>query len=249
MPKVIAVAGKGGTGKTTFSALIIKQLIAKKLVPILAVDADPNTNLKDVLGVKVQETVGSVCEEVRTQDVFPGGMTKNDYLKYRVEEAVAEAADFDLLTMGRPEGPGCYCYANNVLRAVMDILIQNYKYIVMDNEAGFEHLSRKITRNIDILFIVSDPSIRGIRTAGKIKDLVSELSISVKQTYLIVNRTRAGVDMLLPEIKRQNLHFLDSIPDDELIAEYDLEEKALLDLPCNAATIKAGNDIFRKLNL
>ncbi len=177
----IAIAGKGGTGKTTVAALIIRWLSENKGRPILAVDADSNVNLNDLLGVPLKETIGNIREEMKDKDrrACPGGMTKQQFLEYKIQSSLVETRPFDLMAMGRPEGPGCYCYANNLLRDILQTLAANYAYVVIDNEAGMEHLSRRTRQTIDYLLIVSDPSTRGIATAGRISRLLSELDTRV----------------------------------------------------------------------
>ena len=187
--KVIAISGKGGTGKTTLSVLIIRWLRDNRSKSILAVDADPAANLGEMLGVPAKETVGAIREETMAKAAnLPGGMTKQQFLEYKIQSSLVETPDFDLLAMGRPEGPGCYCYANNLLRDIMDTLGKNYAYVVIDNEAGMEHISRRTTRNVDHLLMVSGPTVTGIRTAGKISRLADELAVGIKNKHLILNR-------------------------------------------------------------
>ncbi|MEK6692824.1 MAG: AAA family ATPase, partial [Nitrospirota bacterium] len=191
MAYVIAFAGKGGTGKTTLSGFTIRYLKEKKKGPVLAVDADANSNLNEVLGLKVHATVGGLRERslatVRAGD-RPGGMSMDKLFDYQVQQCLIEAEGFDLLVMGRPEGPGCYCAANNIIRKYTDKMSEDYSYVVIDNEAGLEHLSRRTTHDVDILIIVSDPTVRGIITARRIKELIKELDLKVKRSALIVNR-------------------------------------------------------------
>ena len=188
MSFTIAVSGKGGTGKTTLSGMIIRFLLDKGKGPILAVDADSNSNLNEVLGVEISSTIGN-AREVMKKDV-PVGMTKDIWFEYKVQEALTEAKGFDLIAMGRPEGPGCYCAANTLARKCLDILTGNYKYIVIDNEAGMEHFSRLTTRDVNLLFIVSDSSQRGILTASRIRDLIHELDLRIVREVLIINRVQ-----------------------------------------------------------
>ena len=176
MAFTIAVSGKGGTGKTTLTGMLINFLVRKGKKPILAVDADANANLNEVLGVEVYQTIGDAREQMK-KDV-PVGMTKDVWFEMQVQQAVIEQKDYDLIVMGRPEGPGCYCAANSLARRYIDILTDNYKYVVIDNEAGMEHLSRLTTQNVDLLFVVSDPTVRGIRTPGRILEVVRELEQS-----------------------------------------------------------------------
>jgi len=247
MTSTIAVAGKGGTGKTTVSGLIIKYLLEKKMTPILAVDADANSNLNEVLGVEVENSIGGVREDI-TKNVgsIPPGMPKDAYLELKVQEILVEANGFDLLVMGRPEGPGCYCYVNNILRKYMDILAKNYRYVVMDNEAGMEHLSRRTTYEVDHLLLVSDTSPRAIRAAAKIKDLAGELELKVKKTYLIINRV-PDIELnpiLKREIERLNLELLGIVPLDERILEIDLEKEPIFELPDDSGAFRAISNLI-----
>ena len=186
MPKIIALAGKGGVGKTTISALLIKYLTERNMTPILAVDADANANLNELLGLKLGATIGQIRKELKGD--MPPNMTRDQYMEMKVHQALVEANGFDLMAMGQPDGPGCYCAANQHLAMTMDHLAENYKYIVVDNEAGMEHLSRMNLRDIDYLIVVSDPSARGIMTAKRIAELTGPLAITIKKKCLIVNR-------------------------------------------------------------
>ena len=187
MPKVIAMAGKGGTGKTTLSALLLKYLITRKLTPVLAVDADSNANLNELLDHKVGITIGEVRKELKGD--IPPNMSRDQYMEMKVHQALIEDSGYDLLVMGQPDGPGCYCAANQYLAMTMEHLADNYKFILVDNEAGMEHLSRMNLRSIDHLFVVSDPSARGILTARRISELTGPLAIEIKNKCLVVNRT------------------------------------------------------------
>lgn len=198
MGATISVAGKGGVGKTTISSLIIRELCKKKK-PVLAIDADPNYNLGERLGIKVSKTIGSLREEImKTKDSLPSGVSKQELVEYQVRIALQEADMFDILTMGRQEGPGCYCFINSVLRTFIDALASKYDYIVIDNEAGLEHLSRRTTIRSDILFIVCDPSKVSIEAAGRIGRLADEMGIKVGRKSLIVNKcdTEPSKEML-----------------------------------------------------
>lgn len=253
MSFTIALAGKGGTGKTTVAALTIRYLIEKYKKAVLALDADANANLKDVLGIEsdVGITVGQAREEVMDSiSNMPAGMTKETYMEYKIQEALVEAKGFDLLVMGRPEGPGCYCYANNVFRKYIDILAKNYEYIVMDNEAGLEHLSRHTTQNVDVLLVVTDPIIRGIKSAARIRDLVDELKLNVKEIYLVVNRVKEKLDESLQnEIKKDNLNLIGIIKEDENIMDYDKINRSFFELPEESKAFVDLKNIIDKIEV
>jgi CO dehydrogenase maturation factor len=237
--KTIAVAGKGGTGKTTISALVIDHLSRKGRGSILAIDADPSTNLNLALGVELEDTVGDVREETATAvggSAALSGMSKWDYLDFRISEALVEETAFDLLAMGRPEGPGCYCAANNILRTSVDRLSDAYDYVVIDNEAGLEHLSRRTTKDVDLLLIVSDPSLRGIVAAGRVMELIDELKTSVGAAYLVVNRVNAGSlpEPLMKAIEAHKLELAGLIPADPAVNELDALGEPIVNLPEDA---------------
>ncbi|MEW6275659.1 MAG: AAA family ATPase [Bacillota bacterium] len=248
MAITLAIAGKGGTGKTTLAALLIRQLIRAKKGPVLAVDADANANLNEALGIAVEDTIAEMLARINNNlEPLPAGMTKDQYVSYRVHQSLAEGDDFDLLVMGGPEGPGCYCYANNLLKGFIQQLAGNYPYVVMDNEAGLEHLSRRTTSNVDILFVTSDPAARGVRSAGRIKHLVESLNLDVKKMFLVLSKAANGsAEALADEIKRTGLELIGTIPLDEQVAEYDLKSKPLLTLPDDSPAVAAVTGIMRK---
>ncbi len=196
MGEVIAIAGKGGVGKTTMSALLTLALARRKNgAAVLAVDADPNSNLSDALGLKSSGTIADVIDGVaRNPDIVPKAMGKDAYIEYKVHEDIAENDGFDLLVMGRPEGPGCYCYINNVLRNIMARVIADYRFVVIDNEAGMEHFSRKTTRACQKLIVVSDETGVGLKSAKRIFELVEELGIPTERKFLVVNRVRGKIE-------------------------------------------------------
>ena len=188
MAYTIAIAGKGGTGKSTIAGIIIRLIKEKKLGSVLGIDADPNSNLAEFLGEKTDHTIGTILDELASHpDKIPSGMTKDRFLEYQVQTIVRECEGFDLLTMGRPEGPGCYCYVNNVLRNVMAKLTKDYDYVVIDNEAGLEHFSRKTTGHADVLLVVSDATVAGLRAAKRIRELIGELKIKTQKRLLVIN--------------------------------------------------------------
>ncbi len=245
MAFTIAVSGKGGTGKTTLTGMVINYLVKKGKKPILAVDADANANLNEVLGVEVHKTIGDAREQMK-KDV-PVGMTKDVWFEMQVQQAVIEEKDYDLIVMGRPEGPGCYCAANSLARRYIDVLTNNYKYVVIDNEAGMEHLSRLTTQNVDLLFVVSDPTVRGIRTAGRILEVVRELGLNIKDLALIVNRVQGEFDPKMAELVEEiGLKLAGVVPADEIIARFDLEGKPTIALPDDTPAVVEANKIFEK---
>jgi len=247
MPFVIALAGKGGTGKTTLAGMLIKFLIAKGKTPILAVDADCNANLNEVLGVKTADTLGQAREEMK-KGVVPGGMTKDVFISMRMEQAIVEADGFDLLVMGQPEGPGCYCAANSLLTAFLEKLSGNYPYIVMDNEAGMEHISRLTTKNVDILLIVADASRRGLQAAVRIEELAKCLHIGVGKSWLVINQTKAAPSAAVRGILSESgLQLAGTIPEDPMIYEYDLNGRPTMDLPEDNPAMAAAFEIFERV--
>ncbi|MBN1841753.1 MAG: AAA family ATPase [Deltaproteobacteria bacterium] len=243
MTMTIAMAGKGGTGKTTIAGLLIKFLLKRGIKPILAVDADANANLNEVLGVEVETTVGEAREGLK--DDVPTGMTRDIYMEYKLEEALVESDGYDLIVMGRPEGPGCYCHANTLLSRYIDRLCSNYRVVVMDNEAGMEHISRLMARRADILIIASDPSQRGILAAKRIRDLARELKLEFKKECLIINRVNGE---LPPAIKdaadAAGLNLAGCVPEDDLISHYDTQGRPTAQLPDDARSVQALNEIF-----
>ncbi|RKO67108.1 AAA family ATPase [Desulfofundulus salinus] len=248
MAFTIAIAGKGGTGKTTLAALLIRQLIQAGKGPILAVDADANANLHEALGIEVEDTIADVMARINNNlEPLPAGMTKDQYVAFRVHQSLAEGDEVDLLVMGGPEGPGCYCYVNNLVRGFMQELSNNYAYVVMDNEAGLEHLSRRTTQNVDILLVTSDASARGIRSAGRVKELVESLALEIKKMYLVVTKVADGsVEALQDEIQKTGLELIGAVPRDEQVFQYDLQGKPLVELPDDSLVVAAVTEIMRK---
>jgi len=227
MPIRISFAGKGGTGKTTLAALLINYLIENNRTPILAVDADPNANLNELLGVDVEITLREIKDEIRTS--VPEGMPRYSYVEMRLNQAIIEAEEYDLLVMGQPEGPGCYCPAYAFLSQAIEKLLRFYKYIVMDNEAGMEHISRLNLAEMEHLIIISDATLRGIQTAGRISKLVFNLPIKVERCWLIVNRCPQPVPQELRDyaqkIAQENkLQLLGFLPEDPNIIKYEINQ-------------------------
>jgi CO dehydrogenase maturation factor len=249
--KTIAISGKGGSGKTTIAALIIRWLSEHNVKSILAVDADSNVNLNEALGVELKETVGAIREEMKSRvSDLPGGMTKQQFLEYKVQSSLIEAPKFDLIAMGRPEGPGCYCYANNLLRDILNTLSKNYEYVVIDNQAGMEHLSRRTAQNIDYLLIISNPTVRGIHTAGKISRLLEELDTRVSKKYLILNRVDDSVPKPVQKVmKDEGFSLLSSIAEDDRLLKMDQTGKPIWDIQANSPAYQAVNQFMIELML
>ena len=242
----IAVSGKGGTGKTTIAGLIIGHLLRKGKRPVLAVDADANANLHEVLGVEYEDTIGGMREQIRTD--VPEGMTKNVWFEMRAEQALVETKDYDLLVMGRPEGQGCYCVANSLAREYIDVLTKNYDYVVMDNEAGMEHFSRLTTHDVDLLFIVTDSSIRGLHAVRRILDLIKEIDIKVAKAAVLVSQVRGDVDPAFhEEAKRIDVEVAGFIPFDEQVASLDMGGKPTYNLPESSPAVQELVKILDRL--
>jgi len=249
--KIIAITGKGGTGKTTIAAFIIRWLSENVSKSILAVDADSNANLNDLLGVESKETIGEIREEMKSKvSNLPGGMTKQQFLEYKIQSSLVETPDFDLIAMGRPEGPGCYCYANNLLRDILKSLSESYDFVIIDNEAGMEHLSRRTVQDIDYLLVLSDPSIRGIKTAGRISRLLQELNTRVKEQYLILNRLHSlPSEPMINAIEDERLTLFYSIPEDKDLLKMDQRGISIwLDLS-NLSVYHAIEQLMMKLDV
>lgn len=251
MSTTIVVAGKGGTGKTTIAALLI-QLLSQKGV-VLAIDADPATNLNQSLGVPLEDTVGKIREEmtvaVQSGSLSPS-ISKQEYLEQKIMASLVESKGFDLLAMGRPEGPGCYCAANNMLRVSMERLGRNYDYVVIDSEAGMEHISRQTTRDIDILLIISDLTQRGINTAAEIKGLIKEMRTRVGKICLVINRSLNG---LPPEIMKtiddHGFELVATIPQDPRIADIEIKGSPTTELPPDSPLRVSVKELANKVGL
>ena len=240
----IGLAGKGGTGKTTMAGLTVKYLAANGLKPILAVDADSNANLNEVLGMKFDATLSEAREEMKKGGL--PGMTKDILIEMRANEALVESDDFDLIVMGRPEGPGCYCAANTVLSNVLDKLMNNYPYMVIDNEAGMEHISRLTAKKLDVFYVVSDASRRGLTAAARIWNLVDELKVEVGAKYLILNQVRREVGPELQSvIEEENLNLAGVIPEDDQIYEWDQAGKPTSHIDTDNPAVAEAYRIFK----
>lgn len=256
MAHVIAIAGKGGVGKTTLCGMMIQYLCDRKKGPVLAVDADANSNLNEVLGVEVETTLGDIREEIARSEMsvkspIPAGMTKADYAEYKFNTALVEEDDYDLLVMGRTQGKGCYCYVNGLLQAQLAKFQNSYPYIVVDNEAGMEHISRGVLPSMETAILVSDCSRRGIQAVGRIAQLIKECDMHPSTVGLIVNRAPGGRlnDGIKEEIQIQGLHLLGVVPQDEQVYEYDCEGKPTTQIPEDSPVKKALYEILDKMNL
>jgi len=252
MSKVIAVAGKGGTGKTTLSGLIIRYLRRSGHTPILAVDADPDSNLPQAIGLGGETSIGTIGrarqEFFAGRGAVPAGVPKEAYLELRLNEVLVETADIDLLVMGRPEGAGCYCYINNVLRHFLESLGRNYPYVVIDNEAGLEHLSRRTAQRIDVLMMVSDYSMNGLRAAERIRRLADEIDLDIGRRYLVINRVPGELSASFRErAEAQGLGILGVVPIDQDISDGDLAGKAVIDLPDDNRAVGAVHELMQKV--
>jgi CO dehydrogenase maturation factor len=252
MTTTIALAGKGGVGKTTVACMVVKYLVQNRKGAILAIDADPSSNLNMVLGLDLEWTVGDIREDMLTQvksslsaggaamGTMPGGVSKRDYLDYQVRSSLAEGDYFDLIAMGRSEGPGCYCAVNHNLREVIDTISKNYRFVVIDNEAGMEHLSRRTTRDVEHLLVVSDPTQRGIVAAERIAEMRNELDIRIENAYLVLNRLNNDIpDPLQERIDQLEIPLLGIIPADDRLLEFEFSGRPLLDLGDDSPVYKA----------
>lgn len=248
----IAVTGKGGVGKTTVSGLIVRQLIANGYQPVLAIDADPNSCLDAALGVTITKTIGSAREEAREEASkgLASGITKQQLLEMKIEESLVESKDFDMISMGRPEGEGCYCYANNVLKSVIAQISSSYPYIVLDNEAGLENLSRRIVQKVDVLVMVADPSTQGLKTIQRLYNLANEMRVKYDKLVIIINRIRANSAM--PEFSAglqtmTNADIVMGLPQDENLAENSESGISLHSLPDDNPVVININELIIKL--
>jgi CO dehydrogenase maturation factor len=249
MSYVIALAGKGGVGKTTTAALIVKYLLKNNKTPILAVDADPNSNFAESIGVNIQDTIGSVLADfLINRGELPPGMTKQSFLELKLHQILKEGKDIDMMSMGTPDGPGCYCAANSILKDYFEKLATNYKYIVVDNEAGMEHFSRKNNSVIDLLIMCSNYSLKGIKTAKRLSDLVDSLGLEIKKRALIVNQAPEQMDNnILNEIKNTGLLLLGNVVSDHLIEEFEINGRALTDLPDSSKAYQSIEGFLNKI--
>lgn len=245
MSYTIAITGKGGVGKTTVAALLVARLIARGCRPVLAVDADPNSCLDAALGVKAEVTIGGIREQAReiAGKGMSTGVATQQLLEMKIAESLVEAEDFDLIAMGRPEGPGCYCYANNVLKQTLETIASNYPYLVIDNEAGLENVSRRVVTSVDLMLIVADPSKRGVETLRRLYDMAGGMNIKFKKLAIVINRLRnEGVPEGVQDLQRDtNAAYLLLLPEDEQVAECNESGMSVKALP-------AENKVVRRLD-
>jgi CO dehydrogenase maturation factor len=249
LTKIVAIAGKGGTGKTTVSGLLIRYLQKSGRTPVLAVDADPDANLAGALGMTAEKTIGGAREDFfQSKGDIPAGIPKEAYLDVKLHETVVEGRDTDLLVMGRPEGAGCYCYINNSLRKYLEVLAKNYPYVIIDNEAGLEHLSRRTTQDVDVLLVVSDYSANGVRAAKRIAELADELKLRVGARYLIINGAPETLAAhFAEEVARAGMPVAGIVPSDELLPQYEREEKPLTSVPDSSPAVQSIQQIAEKI--
>lgn len=260
MSVTIALAGKGGVGKTTLAGMVIKYLIQNKDGAVLAIDADPSSNLNMVLGLDLEWTVGEIREGMLAQvkeslvaggaamGAMPGGVTKRDYLDYQIRSSLSEGDRFDLIAMGRSEGPGCYCAVNHNLREVVDAISKNYAYVVIDNEAGMEHLSRRTTRDVQHLIIVTDPSLRGLVAAERIAGFRRDLEINIEKAYLVLNRMNGPIPTPLQErIDAMDIPLAGVIPPDPELTELEFSGRPLVEVGDHSAVYQSVVDLMTKI--
>lgn len=256
MTHTIAVAGKGGVGKTTTCGMLIQYLVDTEKTPVLVVDADANSNLNEVLGVEVETTLGDIREEMARAELMknspiPTGMTKAEYAEMKFSSALIEEDDFDMIVMGRTQGKGCYCYVNGVLKSQLDKYYGNYRYMVIDNEAGLEHIARGTLPKVDTLLLISDCSRRGIQAVARIAEMVNELEIKPGTMKLIVNRAPGGKlnAAVLEEIEKHKLDLVGVLPQDDTVFEFDCEGKPSAKVPQNNPVKVALSSIMAQLGL
>jgi CO dehydrogenase maturation factor len=260
MTTTIALAGKGGVGKTTIAGLVTKFLVTTQPGSVLAIDADPSSNLNMALGLELEWTVGDIREDLLSQvksslleggaamGTISGGLSKRDYLDYQIRSSLAEGDQFDLIAMGRSEGPGCYCAVNHNLREVIDAISKNYRYIVIDNEAGMEHLSRRTTRNVQHMLIVSDASLRGLVAAERIANLRNELDIQVENAYLVINRIVGDISPILTtHIEKIGIPLLGVIPADNQLIELEAIGRPIIDLTESSSVYQSVYTMMQKI--
>jgi CO dehydrogenase maturation factor len=260
MTTTIALAGKGGVGKTTIAGMVIKYLMQNQPGAILAIDADPSSNLNMVLGLDLEWTVGDIREGLLSQvkesltaggaamGTLQGGISKREYLDYEIRSSLSEGDRFDLIAMGRSEGPGCYCAVNHNLREVVDSISKNYRYVVIDNEAGMEHLSRRTTRDVEHLLVVTDPTQRGLVAAERISGFCNEMDIHIEDAYLILNRLNGAMPgPLKARVDEMELPLLGVVPADNELVEFEFSGRPLVELGDESPVYQAVADMMQKI--
>jgi len=249
MSVTIAVAGKGGTGKTTLSALMIESLRERGVTPILAVDADPNANLGEALGLTADVSIGRLQSETLKQiHSLPAGVPLSRHLEYELHQAIVEGEGVDLLMMGHGEGPGCYCAVNHILRRYLESLRSSYRCTILDNEAGMEHMSRRVSHGIDLLLVVSDASPTALRSAGRIADIADDLELEIGRRYLVLTNLRGELpDRAAAELEKTELEVVGKIPFDEEIAELRLSDRPIGDLSSEAVSRTGVSEMLDRL--
>ncbi|MDY6966549.1 MAG: AAA family ATPase [Halobacteriota archaeon] len=246
----IAVSGKGGTGKTMLSSLLVGYF--SKLGSVFAIDADPDSNLPEALGVDIKKDVGLVREEILDirSDKTPPSMTKKDLFEMELLQIIEEGSDFDLLVMGRSEGAGCYCTINHILRDVIDTKAMNYDTVIIDCEAGLEHLSRRTTRGSDIMIVVTDATKKGILTAKRVKELSKEVNIEFDKIVVVANKVTSDTRPIMEELGKENdLDIIGYIPFDPIISQFDALGKSILELPQDSLCVLAAHEIFGRIKV
>jgi CO dehydrogenase maturation factor len=251
--KVIAVTGKGGTGKTAVTAMLIRYLVkgSGKKYRILAIDADPDANLADALGVEVSKTVGDMREFMQqARYTTPPDTDKQRLFESKLFEILMEEEGYDLLVMGKPEGSGCYCFVNNLLRGIMDKTVKDYDLTIIDTPAGLEHFSRQTIPDLDVLIVVTDESRRGLTTAERIRDLAREIELKYKELYVVVNKvTPDRKDKVLDTAKGLGLNVIGTIPYDEKLAKFDLVGDPLIGLPDDSPAVMEMHQVIKEIGL
>lgn len=249
MPLKIAIAGKGGTGKTTVAALLCRALMDRDMKPLLAVDADPNSCLPERLGVRLDRTIGQLRETLRREpDKVPSGIAKSEWVERLINEEISESTGFDLIAMGRQEGPDCYCYINNMLRTCLETIEGQYRAVVVDNEAGLEHLSRRTNGKVDVMLVICQATFLGARTAMRMVELMNGLELDIGTAFLVLNQSDGQLPPpLAAEFEKTGLQTLGHIPNDPTVADFETRQQSLLEIPADADALRAVGDLLEKI--